>query len=102
MQVFTPAVLPAHPVQMTFLAKNMAVHGGEDLPHQNGLQVLLIQKGKGGQVHVIERLHSCGSPHGRHLGRGFFIPAAAAITAVALGDTPACWPPYCDKVGQQG
>ena len=91
------AVLPAHPTQMPVLANNMVLQGGEDRPLQNLPQVIPIPKRQGGQVRVIAHLNSCTAPHGRHLGRGFFIPAAAAA---AIEDTPACRPPSCDEVGQ--
>ena len=84
---------------MPVLAKNVAVQGGEDSPHQNGPRVLSISKGHGGKVRVIAHLHSCGAPPGRHLEQGFLITAAAAAAA-ALRVNPACWPPSCDEVGQ--
>ena len=97
MRVFTLAFLSAHPSQIPVLAKNMAVQGGEDHPFQNGPRFIPIPKVQVGQVRVISHLHSCGVPCGRHLGRGFFIPAAATTD---LGGTPTCLPPSCDKVGQ--
>ena len=98
MRVFTLAVFPSDPAQIPVLANNMTVQDKEERPHQIGTLVLPIPKGQVGQVHVIPRLHSYGSPCGHHLGRDFFIPAAAATTN--LGGTPACWPPSCNEVGK--
>ena len=103
MRVFTLAVLPAHPAQMPVIAKNVTVQGGEDRPRQNGPQVVPISKVQGGQVHGIAHLNSCVAPRGRHLWRGFLIPAAAtAANTAAIGVTPACWPPSYNKVGKLG
>ena len=59
------------PPKIPVLANNMAVQGGEERPRQNGLQVLPIPKGQVRQVCVIVQLHSCRSPRGCYLGRGF-------------------------------
>ena len=48
MRIFTLAVLPAHPPQMPVITKNMAMHIWEDLPFQDGPQVLPVPKGQGG------------------------------------------------------
>ena len=71
MQVFMITVLPAHSAQMSILTKNMTMQGREDLPRQNGPQVIPVPKGQGGQVHFIARLHSFSTPMAPTLGVGF-------------------------------
>ena len=52
-QVFMLAVLQKHPAKVLFIANNVDVQIGEDCLHQEGPQVLLLMKGKGGQVRII-------------------------------------------------
>ena len=87
MQVFTLAVLPAHPAQMPFLTNNATLQGGEDRLHQNGPRVLPTPNGQGGQVRFIVGLHFCRSPVAPTLGMTFFNSTAVAATIVAAAAT---------------
>ena len=86
-RVFTLAVLPAHPTQITVLANKVIVQGGEDCYQQNGPQVLPVPKGQGGQVRVISCPHLCNPPRGIHLRQGFLISVTSAAVVSAAAAT---------------
>ena len=79
MQVFTFAVIPAHPAQVPVLVNNMAVQGGEDGPHQEDPQVIPVRKGQSGKVRIVPCPHPRATPNISNLGLG--------ISATAADDT---------------